>query len=877
MARSIRWAVVCLLLVALPVQAVEPQRGGPARVLQAPPPLALQLEIAGDARLQGQEAPVSLRLTAAATAQAVTVEWETPEGVAQVSPTDPEDAAEPAYSLAAGQSIALPYRVPLGECGEAILSVVARGLGPGGKLFQARARALLLDKGGALSLETPSPAPAAAAAAVAPTYWAAGDAYEPDNTYATAYVHPMVPGTLYHHGFHAPGDEDWMRFNAVKGKTYAIDAIARGCQAATQIELYGADPGTPLVGDETTLILWTAPAGGVYRVRVRHADPEGFGDATRYDLRLRVVTTSPDAYEPDGVYTQARLAALGSIYSHNFHKKDDADWCKFRAIAGRSYIVETLNRGPLSHPLLELYDTDGQTPMKLNSEYMTWTATGTGTYYVEVVNNGRFGPGSQYRLRVRTFTPVPDAYEDDDTNSQLTGIQVGQLYRHNFDVAGDVDWSKFAVQAGVTYAIEMVNGGKYAWASFYLHSYTGTLASGNPATPIVYTPPADGVLAVEVAHSAALPFGPGTQYDLRVQGPDIYEPDNDQAHAHPLALGAIYTHTLLGAGDVDYARLDAVAGKTYAFEVLGQEYSWPPTLTLFDAGAVELERVSSTRLAWRATATGPVYLRVAGSSHGAGTGYSLRVRTITALPDAYEPDNNPAHARPVSLGTIYRHNFHAWGDADWSRFYARAGKSYAIQLLNLGPEVRPFLRVDDPRDNTLLSGLWNPNLSFTARETGIYRILVVNCNDPFCESNPFGPGTQYSLRVRAFTPTPDENEPDDDAASARTYGTGQLHNFHLTTDDVDWVEFSAAKDVTYTIETVNLGCRADTRMQLYDTDATHSLGTDDDSGWGRASRIVFPCHTAGSYYVAVRPSTGSGLGLGPTAYGPGTQYQIWIH
>jgi len=84
-------------------------------------------------------------------------------------------------------------------------------------------------------------------------------------------------------------------------------------------------------------------------------------------------------------------------------------------------------------------------------------------------------------------------------------------------------------------------------------------------------------------------------------------------------------------------------------------------------------------------------------------------------------------------------------------------------------------------------------------------------------------------------------------------GVIQSHNFH-TPEDRDYVKFAAQADYIYTIRTLNLGGGNDTVLTLYDTDGTTQLAySDDDPSNPPASRIVWLCLTAGTYFVKIAP------------------------
>ncbi|UCF81336.1 MAG: hypothetical protein JSV08_02685 [Acidobacteriota bacterium] len=101
--------------------------------------------------------------------------------------------------------------------------------------------------------------------------------------------------------------------------------------------------------------------------------------------------------------------------------------------------------------------------------------------------------------------------------------------------------------------------------------------------------------------------------------------------------------------------------------------------------------------------------------------------------------------------------------------------------------------------------------------------------------------------------TPDAYEEDDACFSSKTImhgGDTQSHNF--CQDAADWINFNACTGRTYTIETSNLGASANTVLELYDTDCSSLITSDDDGGVGSASKIAgWTAPAVGTYHIKV--------------------------
>jgi C1A family cysteine protease/predicted secreted protein len=102
----------------------------------------------------------------------------------------------------------------------------------------------------------------------------------------------------------------------------------------------------------------------------------------------------------------------------------------------------------------------------------------------------------------------------------------------------------------------------------------------------------------------------------------------------------------------------------------------------------------------------------------------------------------------------------------------------------------------------------------------------------------------------------DAYEPDDtfdDASSITVNGAAQHHTFHEN-GDVDWAQFAVTAGSAYTITTSNLDANNDTVLDLYDTDGTTELVSNDNCpGSGLASCINnWSAPNTGTYFIKVR-------------------------
>ncbi|RME83498.1 MAG: hypothetical protein D6775_07940, partial [Caldilineae bacterium] len=123
---------------------------------------------------------------------------------------------------------------------------------------------------------------------------------------------------------------------------------------------------------------------------------------------------APDIYEPDDSAAQANpIPTDGTLFSHNFEPAYDTDWHSFQAIKNWTYVMWTANLGSQTDTIIFLVDMDGSTVIDMDDDggsgfasLLTWTATGTGTYYIRVEEYSNTGGCLPYDVGIRASPPV---------------------------------------------------------------------------------------------------------------------------------------------------------------------------------------------------------------------------------------------------------------------------------------------------------------------------------------------------------------------------------------------------------------------------------------------------------------------------------------
>ena len=166
-----------------------------------------------------------------------------------------------------------------------------------------------------------SPGPACAEVRFQNRLACAVDAYEVDDTAGAATL-SLPDGIAQEHTLEPPTDEDWVKFDAVKGGIYTLRTDNLLGNADTTLTLYATDGSTPLAysddivpGDLRSLITWRAPSSGPYFARVQDYYQTGGRGCLAYDLILTVtfpnympIIINPQALTPTPTSTATATA-----------------------------------------------------------------------------------------------------------------------------------------------------------------------------------------------------------------------------------------------------------------------------------------------------------------------------------------------------------------------------------------------------------------------------------------------------------------------------------------------------------------------------------------------------------------------------------------
>ncbi|MEZ4680383.1 MAG: CARDB domain-containing protein [Caldilineaceae bacterium] len=478
-------------------------------------------------------------------------------------------------------------------------------------------------------------------------------------------------------------------------------------------------------------------------------------------------------------------------------------------------------------------------------------------------------------------TCAADSYENDNICSAAGWIAEGpgqarSLCHPDNPTTADTDWVKFTAFAGITYTLQTENAGIHAQGDLALYNACGGVSLVTPADKITWQAPESGVYYAALTQDAGA-IGPLSAYSLTLASDsgltDNYEPDNRCTTARDIATdGTRQSHLFQAPNDEDWIKFSVKAGESFIVIADNTATGVNPVVTLFDSCSQVAANASLAFAAQQVSAGSPTdriyYARLAnqnGANFGANAHYDLRVAASPCLPDSQEEDDNSQQAKSVGVGETARsHNFCPASDADWIKFSATAGKTYVLRTADLAFAADTVLTLYHTDGTTVITEnddygyVSASRIVWTPDTTGDYYARITHVN-PIAN----GPNTEYTFLIQEGYCQPDNqegatgNNGPGDAALAPTNGISETHNFcadplDLSLGDQDWIRINGVAGGNYQVVTTGLGPNSDPVLELYGSDGSTQLQSNDDVGEGRNAALQFTPSTAGPYFVRVR-------------------------
>ena len=274
---------------------------------------------------------------------------------------------------------------------------------------------------------------------------------------------------------------------------------------------------------------------------------------------------------------------------------------------------------------------------------------------------------------------------------------------------------------------------------------------------------------------------------------------------------------------------------------------------LYDASGTQLASAdqggvgNASKIDWVAPSAGTYYAAVRHFSSSSTGTYDLLVTETVVMDDH---GNDITSATSISVDTTYSSDIEVGGDIDFFAFPVVKNNGYVLET-TLGTLSDSFLHLYDGSGTQLASadqgGVGNASkISWVADSSGTYYAQVRGYS-----------GSQFGTYGFSVTETVDDHG--NDIASATPVSVNVSISGGIDVDgDIDFFSFPAQTGVSYVIETT-LITLSDSFLHLYDGTGTQ-LASNDVSGVGNASKIVWVAPSSATYYAAVRHYSSTGTG-----------------
>lgn len=509
------------------------------------------------------------------------------------------------------------------------------------------------------------------------------DTYEPDDSCGAA-RHVNPDGVAYRHTLWPVGDEDWIRVDMVQNLEYTITTSDVGLDGNTTIALYDECNEPPMTYGDSTFgrgaqLTWRAATTAPHYIHVEHLDAS-YGPDTHYDLSVSAACTG-DSYEPDDTCQSAReTAADGSFQDHLFCTSGDEDWIRFRARAGMTYHIDLENIGAAAQPRLALYARCGAEPISEAAvgAAIDWPARAGGLYYVQVsdADPASYGPSAYYRLRLSADGQEPDPFEPDNQPVDAQAVPTdGAPQLRTISPTNDQDWFYFMADSGESFRIETFDLGPVSDTVLCLYDSDGTVAlacdddgGAGLGSRLQWRASRSGRYHIKIRDYRPEVGGAQASYRLAVTtsasacDADSWEADSSYYQAVSIATDGTWQHrNTCPAGDTDWVRFWAPAGRTYAIETANLGLNADTVLTLYDVDGQtplwtndDVGTGRASRILWRFQREGVYYVKMepyTAASSGRGAEYDLRVSPSTVMPTPTStppPSPTPTPTKPPS-------------------------------------------------------------------------------------------------------------------------------------------------------------------------------------------------------------------------------------
>ncbi len=431
-------------------------------------------------------------------------------------------------------------------------------------------------------------------------------------------------------------------------------------------------------------------------------------------------------------------------------------------------------------------------------------------------------------------------------NTSTTAVlSVGEIETHAITVAGDADWFKVNLVAGITYSFTLASSGGPGIGlpdpDIAIYDSLGNVINSS----VNYS---DSVVTISFRASSSGSYFIGVgdnstdtgNYALSWVATDTIV--NTVATTANLIANGTVTSKIDVAQDSDWFGLNMTAGLSYGFEVKSSGVSGLPDadITLRDSAGNAVSTSinysnSINLLNFNAVQSGKYYLEVNDSGGDSG-GYAARwIATDTIV-------NNVSTTKTLASGGQFASAIDVQGDQDWVKVALVAGRNYAFEVTAAGANGLPDgdLTLRDATGNVIATSVSYSDskntLSFTATASGTYFVSVADTGTDTGGYVLRNVGNDAIIANQATTSVLQDG--------------GRITGLIDNAGDQDWHSFAAHQGIAYVFTLSGDGPAtelASTRLILRD-----AAGTVVYTATGASSTITYTATADGPLYLDVQ-------------------------
>lgn len=381
-------------------------------------------------------------------------------------------------------------------------------------------------------------------------------------------------------------NENWFRFHADSGKTYAISHTTDSANSLIT-SFWSVDSAKlteSVAKPSSTRSEFVCQKSGAYFYKVTSSSNLKYSTALVATDRLPTWFSGLDEFEPDGTMQTASTISVDAAPASHTLLPNDVDWIRFRTVPGKAYRINLASNQNCS---LSVYSADSiQQPM--GDAYLgarVFIPESGADFYLRVSTKS---DSASYSVQVTTLSD--DNYERDETRESAKEIPTTGAIQDR-TLSGTPDLIKFRIQEGKNYWARIVNNTTNCVEARTLSDGLSSAMSGNGCIwGVKYLPAA--AIADTFAYLEVLDKDPSesTPYAVSItpEVVDSFENDNTLSTAKPILTDGIFQHRSIAVGDQDWISFEVDSGATYRIGARAAWDSEPINMDLFSADSAQL-------------------------------------------------------------------------------------------------------------------------------------------------------------------------------------------------------------------------------------------------------------------------------------------------